>query len=56
MPQRQEFVVGGWMESDNRGRPLRSLLPGYYDKGQLIFAGKAGTGFDLSLFCPHFGR
>ena len=33
---RQEFVVGGWMESDKRGRSLRSLLLGYYDKGQLI--------------------
>ena len=35
------------MESDKRGRSLRSLLLGYYDKGKLIFAGKAGTGFDL---------
>jgi len=44
---RQEFVIGGWMESDKRGRSLRSLLLGYYDGGKLIFAGKAGTGFDL---------
>ena len=45
---RQEFVIGGWMESDKRGRSLRSLLLGYYDGGKLIFAGKAGTGFDLN--------
>ena len=35
------------MESDKPGRALRSLLLGYYDRGKLIFAGKAGTGFDL---------
>jgi bifunctional non-homologous end joining protein LigD len=45
---RQEFVIGGWMESDKQGRSLRSLLLGYYDKGKLIFAGKAGTGFNLN--------
>jgi bifunctional non-homologous end joining protein LigD len=36
------------MESDKEGRSLRSLLLGYYDKGKLRFAGKAGTGFDLN--------
>ena len=45
---RQEFVIGGWMASDKPGRELRSLLLGYYDKGKLIFAGKAGTGFGLA--------
>src|SRR5262249_45753580 len=42
---RQEFVVGGWRQSDAAGRTLSSLLGGYYDAGQLIFAGKLGTGF-----------
>jgi bifunctional non-homologous end joining protein LigD len=45
---RQEFVIGGWMASDKPGRELRSLLLGYYDKGKLVFAGKAGTGFGLA--------
>jgi bifunctional non-homologous end joining protein LigD len=44
---RQEFVIGGWMAPDKPGRELRSLLLGYYDRGKLIFTGKAGTGFDL---------
>ena len=44
---RQEFVIGGWMRSDKPGRELRSLLLGYYDRGKLVFAGKAGTGFGL---------
>jgi bifunctional non-homologous end joining protein LigD len=41
---RQEFVIGGWMESDKAGRALRSPLLGYYERGKLVFAGKAGTG------------
>jgi bifunctional non-homologous end joining protein LigD len=45
---RQEFVIGGWMRSDKPGRELRSLLLGYYDRGKLVFAGKAGTGFALA--------
>jgi bifunctional non-homologous end joining protein LigD len=46
---RQEFVIGGWMASDKPGRSLRSLLLGYYDRGKLVFAGKAGTGFGLAV-------
>jgi bifunctional non-homologous end joining protein LigD len=42
---RQEFVVGGWRQSDAAGRTLSSLLVGYHDAGKLIFAGKLGTGF-----------
>jgi bifunctional non-homologous end joining protein LigD len=42
---RQEFVGGGWRQSDAAGRTLSSLLVGDYDKGKLIFAGKLGTGF-----------
>jgi bifunctional non-homologous end joining protein LigD len=45
---RQEFVVGGWMRSAKPGRELRSLLLGYYEKGKLMFAGKAGTDFGLA--------
>jgi bifunctional non-homologous end joining protein LigD len=45
---RQEFVIGGWMASDKPGRSLRSLLLGYHDRGKLVFAGKAGTGFGLA--------
>ncbi|MFL5788557.1 MAG: DNA ligase D, partial [Flavisolibacter sp.] len=41
---RQEFVIGGYTESDS-GRPFRSLLFGYYENGKLINAGHAGGGF-----------
>ena len=43
--KRQEFVIVGYTES-NAGRGFRSLLLGYYEKGELMFAGKVGTGFD----------
>jgi ATP-dependent DNA ligase len=44
------------MESDKRGRALRSLLLGHYDRGKLIFAGKARTGFDLNAGYDLVGR
>jgi len=41
----QEFVVIGYEPSDKRGRLIRSLLLGYYDKGELRYAGRIGTGW-----------
>jgi bifunctional non-homologous end joining protein LigD len=43
--QRQEFVIGGWRPSAAPGREFGSILVGYYDHGQLRYAGKVGTGF-----------
>jgi bifunctional non-homologous end joining protein LigD len=41
----QEFVIGGWSESES-GRPFRSLLFGYHDKdGRLIYFGHSGGGY-----------
>jgi bifunctional non-homologous end joining protein LigD len=42
--KRQEFVIGGWTESES-GSAFRSLLFGYYENGNLIFQGHAGHGF-----------
>ena len=49
--QRQEFVIGGWlMGLGKRANRVGALLIGYYRDGQLIYAGKVGTGFnDQSL-------
>ncbi|MBT1688900.1 DNA ligase D [Dawidia soli] len=41
--QRQEFVIGGWVESDRRH--FRTLLFGAYKKGRLEWVGHAGGGF-----------
>lgn len=54
---RQELVIGGWMRGEGRREgTIGSLLIGYYDRSradamqarqpqQLVYAGKAGTGF-----------
>jgi bifunctional non-homologous end joining protein LigD len=40
---RQEFVIGGWQPSVTGG--LGAMILGYYDdNGQLVYAGKVGTG------------
>jgi bifunctional non-homologous end joining protein LigD len=41
---RQEFVIGGWIESD-KARPFRSLLFGAYKDKQFEWIGHAGGGF-----------
>jgi bifunctional non-homologous end joining protein LigD len=47
--QRQDFVVGGWAPSETTGRDLKSLLVGYYQGRELIFAGRVGTGFTVRV-------
>lgn len=42
--KRQEFVIGGWTESD-KGRPFASLLFGAYNNKKLEWIGHAGGGF-----------
>ena len=43
----QEFVVGGYTDPRGERTGLGALLLGYYDaRGQLVYAGKVGTGFD----------
>jgi ATP-dependent DNA ligase len=45
----QEFVVGGFTDPRGARIGLGALLIGYYDAGDLVFAGKIGTGFDTRL-------
>ena len=44
---RQELVIGGWLEGEGKRRGFPgALLVGYNDKdGKLVYAGKVGTGF-----------
>jgi bifunctional non-homologous end joining protein LigD len=46
--KRQEFVIAGYTLSD-KGLPFSSLVLGVYDKGKLIYAGRAGTGFSNQM-------
>ena len=44
--RRQEVVVGGWLSgTGNRTGRIGALLVGYYDNGELRFAGRVGGGF-----------
>lgn len=42
---RQEFVIGGYSLTDKRKSGVSSLLLGVYEGSELIYAGRAGTGF-----------
>ncbi|MDD4168885.1 MAG: DNA ligase D [Desulfotomaculaceae bacterium] len=47
--QRQEFVIGGFTLSDKKTTGVSSLLLGVYDDNELVYAGRAGTGFSRSV-------
>jgi bifunctional non-homologous end joining protein LigD len=43
---RQDLVVGGWLSGQgNRSGRLGALLVGYYEGGELRYAGRVGSGF-----------
>lgn len=52
---RQEFVVGGYKRLKG-GRQVGALLLGYYEDGNLVYAGKVGTGFTDKLRKELFER
>lgn len=44
--QRQEFVIGGWVEGEGkRSGTIGALILGYYAGDRFLSAGKVGTGF-----------
>jgi ATP-dependent DNA ligase len=43
------FVVGGFTDPQGSRVGLGALLVGYYDAGDLVFAGRIGTGFDTAM-------
>jgi ATP-dependent DNA ligase len=45
----QELVVGGFTDPRGSRVGLGALLVGYFQGGDLLFAGKVGTGFDARL-------
>lgn len=46
--KRQEFVIGGYTLSDKKTKGISSLLLGVYEGESLVYAGRAGTGFNKS--------
>jgi DNA ligase D-like protein (predicted ligase) len=46
----QEFVIGGYTDPKGARTGFGALLIGYYDPaGELVYAGKVGTGFSTAL-------
>ncbi|MBR0599629.1 DNA ligase D [Sinanaerobacter chloroacetimidivorans] len=45
--KRQEFVIGGYTLSDKKTSGVSSLLLGIYEGEELVYAGRAGTGFTV---------
>jgi bifunctional non-homologous end joining protein LigD len=41
----QELVIGGWRWTSDRRRVVGSLQVGFYEDGQLLYAGRVGSGF-----------
>jgi hypothetical protein len=42
---RAEFVIVGWTDPEGSRSSIGALLLGYFEKGQLKYAGRVGTGF-----------
>ena len=45
----RDLVVGGFTDPQGKRVGLGALLVGHFDKDDLVFAGKVGTGFDTRL-------
>ena len=52
----QELVIGGFTPPGGSRQHFGALLVGYYEDGELRFAGKAGTGFDQRTLAELGGR
>ena len=52
----QELVVGGFTDPQGKRVGLGALLVGYFEGGDLVFAGKVGTGLDTRLLLDLRGR
>lgn len=46
LQREQEFVIGGYTDPEGTRKYFGSLVVGYYQNGELLCAGKVGTGFD----------
>lgn len=45
----QQFVVGGFTDPQGARVGLGALLVGYFEAGELVYAGKVGTGLDTTM-------
>lgn len=52
----QEFVIVGWTDPKGSRTGLGALLLGYYEDGELRYAGRVGTGFTTASLRALHGR
>jgi bifunctional non-homologous end joining protein LigD len=52
----QEFVIGGYTPPKNTRPYFGALLVGYYHRGDLIYAGKVGSGYNHALLKSLYGE
>src|SRR5262245_58344428 len=52
----QELVIGGWTAPQGARSGLGAILVGYYDGGELVYAGKVGTGFNQAMLKELTGK
>lgn len=52
----QEVVIGGWTDPRGSREDFGALLLGVYERGQLVYVGHVGTGFDRALLRQVMGR
>jgi bifunctional non-homologous end joining protein LigD len=45
--KRQEVVIGGFTRNVDTSKPFSSLLVGVFEKGNFVYTGKIGTGFNI---------
>ena len=43
--RREEFIIGGYTLTDKKTRGISSILLGSYEGEELVYVGRAGTGF-----------
>ena len=54
--KQQEFVIGGYTKPEGSRVGFGALLLGYYDDGELKYAGRVGTGFTTQSLQANRGR
>lgn len=54
--QEQEMVIGGYTDPTGTRPHFGALLLGYYEDGELRFAGKVGTGFNAKVLKMMYSR
>jgi bifunctional non-homologous end joining protein LigD len=45
--QTDEFVIGGYLDSNPNPNAIGALVVGYYDRGRFVYCGRVGTGYSV---------